>query len=287
MDPSAAFPPAPGERVARLKITLPGLTVGRVPLVVSSVPPPPADRRSPVVGAGRRDGGGCDRVRPWTRCEAEPAPFDPSFRGSPSIRLLGSRPMTEVASVLYGREDIRRRVEELGRDDHRGLRGARARARLGAQRRHGVPRGPDARSRPSRSRSTSWRSAAYGDAEESLGRRADPARPRRRPRRRATSCSSRTSSTPVSRSRTCCRSLRARGPGLDRGLHAPRQVGPTDRAALRRYVGFDCPDRFVVGYGLDFRERYRNLPDILRVDDLAALRADPGRPRAPAHGAAA
>jgi D-alanyl-D-alanine carboxypeptidase (penicillin-binding protein 5/6) len=42
VDPSAAYPPAPGERVARLKITLPGLTVGRVPLVVSSVPPPPA-----------------------------------------------------------------------------------------------------------------------------------------------------------------------------------------------------------------------------------------------------
>ena len=41
MDPAAAYPPAPGERVARLKITLPGITVGRVPLVVSSVPPPP------------------------------------------------------------------------------------------------------------------------------------------------------------------------------------------------------------------------------------------------------
>jgi serine-type D-Ala-D-Ala carboxypeptidase (penicillin-binding protein 5/6) len=41
VDPSAAYPPAPGERVAWLKITLPGLTVGRVPLVVSSVPPPP------------------------------------------------------------------------------------------------------------------------------------------------------------------------------------------------------------------------------------------------------
>jgi hypoxanthine phosphoribosyltransferase len=42
-----------------------------------------------------------------------------------------------------------------------------------------------------------------------------------------------------------------------------------------RYAGFECPDSFVVGYGLDFRERYRNLPDILQVDDLAALRADP------------
>lgn len=29
-----------------------------------------------------------------------------------------------------------------------------------------------------------------------------------------------------------------------------------------RYKGFDLPDRFVVGYGLDLRERYRNLPFI-------------------------
>ncbi len=28
------------------------------------------------------------------------------------------------------------------------------------------------------------------------------------------------------------------------------------------YVGFDIPDHFVVGYGLDFNQRYRNLPDI-------------------------
>lgn len=27
-----------------------------------------------------------------------------------------------------------------------------------------------------------------------------------------------------------------------------------------KYKGFDLPDRFVVGYGLDHRERYRNLP---------------------------
>jgi hypoxanthine phosphoribosyltransferase len=27
-----------------------------------------------------------------------------------------------------------------------------------------------------------------------------------------------------------------------------------------KYVGFDVPDEFVVGYGLDYAERYRNLP---------------------------
>jgi hypoxanthine phosphoribosyltransferase len=27
-----------------------------------------------------------------------------------------------------------------------------------------------------------------------------------------------------------------------------------------RYKGFDLPDKFVVGYGLDYKEKYRNLP---------------------------
>jgi hypoxanthine phosphoribosyltransferase len=42
-----------------------------------------------------------------------------------------------------------------------------------------------------------------------------------------------------------------------------------------RYRGFECPDRFVVGYGLDHDERYRNLPVILAIDDRAALDEDP------------
>jgi hypoxanthine phosphoribosyltransferase len=31
------------------------------------------------------------------------------------------------------------------------------------------------------------------------------------------------------------------------------------------YVGFSIPDEFVVGYGLDYAEKYRNLPDICFV----------------------
>jgi hypoxanthine phosphoribosyltransferase len=35
-----------------------------------------------------------------------------------------------------------------------------------------------------------------------------------------------------------------------------------DRHVEADYVGFDIPDEFVVGYGLDFQEKYRNLPFI-------------------------
>ena len=37
------------------------------------------------------------------------------------------------------------------------------------------------------------------------------------------------------------------------------------------YVGFEIEDEFVVGYGLDFRERYRNLPciGVLRREVIA------------------
>jgi hypoxanthine phosphoribosyltransferase len=34
-----------------------------------------------------------------------------------------------------------------------------------------------------------------------------------------------------------------------------------------KYVGFRIPDEFVVGYGLDFAEEYRNLPDVCVLEE--------------------
>ncbi len=34
-----------------------------------------------------------------------------------------------------------------------------------------------------------------------------------------------------------------------------------------RYVGFEIPNRFVIGYGLDLGERYRNLPYVAALSD--------------------
>ncbi len=42
-----------------------------------------------------------------------------------------------------------------------------------------------------------------------------------------------------------------------------------------KYRGFECPDTFVVGYGLDVGERYRNLPLILAVQNQAELEENP------------
>jgi len=51
-----------------------------------------------------------------------------------------------------------------------------------------------------------------------------------------------------------------------------RKNRPATRDVEIDYVGFDIPDEFVVGYGLDFDNYYRNLPDIvtLKTDVLEA-----------------
>jgi hypoxanthine phosphoribosyltransferase len=56
--------------------------------------------------------------------------------------------------------------------------------------------------------------------------------------------------------------LQARDPG---SLTTVALLNKASRRQIQvpvRYVGFDIPDAFVVGYGLDYDQRYRNLPDI-------------------------
>jgi hypoxanthine phosphoribosyltransferase len=46
---------------------------------------------------------------------------------------------------------------------------------------------------------------------------------------------------------------------LNRPRHRIIEVDPA-------YIGFEIPDTYVVGYGLDYREQYRNLPYLVKFD---------------------
>ena len=67
-----------------------------------------------------------------------------------------------------------------------------------------------------------------------------------------------------------------------RGAASVRLVALLDKHERRErevpidYLGFEIPDHFVVGYGLDFAERYRNLPFIavLKNPEAAQSSAD-------------
>ena len=60
-----------------------------------------------------------------------------------------------------------------------------------------------------------------------------------------------------------------------------RAVTLLDKSARRivpvalEYRGFEIPDVFVVGYGLDFQGCYRNAPAVFAVRDMARLAAQP------------
>lgn len=63
------------------------------------------------------------------------------------------------------------------------------------------------------------------------------------------------------------RSLNARDPG---SLEVCALLTKPSRRKVElptRYVGFEIEDRFVIGYGLDFGERYRNLPYIAALEE--------------------
>lgn len=181
--------------------------------------------------------------------------------------------MTEVASVLFGREDIRRRVQELGRTiagDYVGREPVLITVLKGGA----VFLSDLMRATPLVVEPHFMAISRYGDAKESLGHV-----------RMLLDVDIDISGRDVLlvedivdtglTLRYLLGVLRARGPAslevcalLDRSV---RRIAPL----TPRYVGFECPDRFVIGYGLDFRERYRNLPDIMQVQDLIALEADP------------
>jgi hypoxanthine phosphoribosyltransferase len=181
--------------------------------------------------------------------------------------------MTELARVLFGREDIRRRVEELGRTitgDYVGREPVLISVLKGGT----VFLADLIRQIQLPIQTHVMAVSPYGVAEESMGRvrilldvDADLTG-------RDVLLVEDIVDTGLTLSYLLS-ILRARRPAslevctlLDRSV---RRIVPLHP----RYVGFDCPDSFVVGYGLDFEERYRNLADILEIADTDALKDDP------------
>jgi hypoxanthine phosphoribosyltransferase len=63
------------------------------------------------------------------------------------------------------------------------------------------------------------------------------------------------------------RNLAGRGP---RSLEVCALLVKPERRKVElqtRYVGFEIPNRFAIGYGLDYGERYRNLPFVAALND--------------------
>jgi hypoxanthine phosphoribosyltransferase len=65
------------------------------------------------------------------------------------------------------------------------------------------------------------------------------------------------------------RTLEARGPA---SLEVCALLTKPERRKVEmpaRYVGFEIPDKFAIGYGLDYAERYRNLPYVAALTGIA------------------
>ena len=65
-------------------------------------------------------------------------------------------------------------------------------------------------------------------------------------------------------------SISALGPTSVKSAVLLRKLGRQEVAARPDFVCFDIPDEFVVGYGLDYQDEYRNLPYVaaLEPDDI-------------------
>jgi hypoxanthine phosphoribosyltransferase len=61
------------------------------------------------------------------------------------------------------------------------------------------------------------------------------------------------------------RNLQARQPASLEVMALLRKPDAVKVEVPVRYLGFDIPNEFVVGYGLDYAERYRDLPYIARL----------------------
>lgn len=182
--------------------------------------------------------------------------------------------MSDVVSVLFGREDIRRRIEELGRTitgDYEGRAPVMISVLKGGSlfladliRSVALPLSIDYMS-----------ISRYGGAAESMGR---------------VRIVKDLDEDVGGRDVIVVEDIVDTGLTLGYLISVLESRNPAsvqvcallDKTARRiapleiRYRGFECPDVFVVGYGLDFRERYRNIPDLLAVQDFGALEADPG-----------
>ncbi len=62
--------------------------------------------------------------------------------------------------------------------------------------------------------------------------------------------------------RTVLGELRRRGPSSIRVCVLLRKTSKAPKDLVADFVGFDIEDVFVVGYGLDYDDHYRNWPDI-------------------------
>jgi hypoxanthine phosphoribosyltransferase len=194
--------------------------------------------------------------------------------------------MAEIASVLFGREDVRRRVEDLGAQisgDYAG----RVPVLVSVLKGGAIFLADLVRAIDLPLEVGFMAISRYGEAEESFGRVRIVLDLDRDIDGRDVILVEDIVDTGLT-SRYLLSVLGARRPAslevctlLDKAV---RRIVPL----TPRYAGFDCPDRFVVGYGLDLGERHRNLADIWQVHDLAGLRADPGAlPAAGGRGAAA